>query len=160
MRVLGGHVAGSRRKLQEDFRAEKSRTLANFHKEMSRLSAPNGKSPVISNRGSQIARFTTNRLENSPNRTFKSRDLWLEPLLKSQQNRSADPFKWLVICDSRFELQIAIAPNRAIWSTLCLALIFLSLLFWNSLLFLFCKVFFAILSVFSSLPGILGVRQG
>ena len=30
--VLGGHIAGNRRKLQEGFRAQESRTLANFHK--------------------------------------------------------------------------------------------------------------------------------
>ena len=42
---------------------------------------------------------------------FKSRDLWFEAFFKSQQNRSAEPFKSLVICDSRFESQIAIAPN-------------------------------------------------
>ena len=30
--VLGGQMAGNRRKLQEGFRAEESRALANFHK--------------------------------------------------------------------------------------------------------------------------------
>ena len=32
MRFSGGHMAGNRRKLQEGFRAQESRTLANFHK--------------------------------------------------------------------------------------------------------------------------------
>ena len=30
--LFGGHVAGNRRNLQEGFRAQESRTLANFHK--------------------------------------------------------------------------------------------------------------------------------
>ena len=30
--VFGGHMAGNRRKLQEGFRAQESRTLATFHK--------------------------------------------------------------------------------------------------------------------------------
>ena len=32
MRFSGGHMAGNRRKLQKGFRAQESRTLANFHK--------------------------------------------------------------------------------------------------------------------------------
>ena len=32
--VFRGHVAGNRRKLQEGFRAQESRTLANFHKNL------------------------------------------------------------------------------------------------------------------------------
>ena len=30
--AFGGHIAGNRRKSQEGFRAQESRTLANFHK--------------------------------------------------------------------------------------------------------------------------------
>ena len=33
--VFGGHMARNRRKLQEGFRAQESRTLANFHKMIS-----------------------------------------------------------------------------------------------------------------------------
>ena len=35
--VFGGHITGNRRKSQEGFRAQESRTLANFHKNFGAL---------------------------------------------------------------------------------------------------------------------------
>ena len=43
----------------------------------------NRKSLVIWNRGAQSQEFPPNRCPGSSNRTFKSRDLWFEPLFKS-----------------------------------------------------------------------------
>ena len=94
------------------------------------LSAPNHKSQIASDLKSQSPNrknFPQIAALGSSNRTFKSRDLWFEPLFKSplesqcqfliQQLRKMSfsekvhtvSIKSLVICDSRFESQIAIA---------------------------------------------------
>ena len=96
--------------------------------------------------------FPTNRCKKSPNRTFKSRDLWFGPLFKSQQNRSAEPFKSLVICDSRFESQTAIAPKRAIPDPPILA-------FFDFLAFFVFRVSLLFLAFFFLFPRILGVPR-
>ena len=56
-------------------------------------------------------------VKNASNRNSNHVICNLKAFFKSQKNRNAEPFKSLVICHLRFESQIAIAPNRVIWST-------------------------------------------
>ena len=116
----------------------KGRKTANTHPESAfwvgphwaHLSAPNHKSQIASDlksRSPNRKNFPQIAVSGSSNRTFKSRDLWFEPLFRSllesqcqfliQQVWTMNELFWesshclksLVICDSRFESQIAIA---------------------------------------------------